>query len=63
VRPIIVERRDWKWVPPQLMCPVCRHHAGGSRVTAEIVLAVETALHGIAHVFTTTNTAAEGDGE
>lgn len=61
VRPVVVLRSAWKWVPPKLMCPACAQHAGGSRVTPEIELAVETALYGIASVWTANPTpASEG---
>jgi len=51
VRPVVVARSLWKWIPPKLMCPKCCEVAGGSRVTPDIELAVETALHGIARAW------------
>ena len=52
VRPVLVLRSQWKWVLPKLMCSKCADTAGKSHVTPEIECAVETALHGIASVFT-----------
>lgn len=52
----MVDSRLWPWIPKSARCGTCaRCRPIECRVTPEIELAIETALHGIASVFNPTH--------